>query len=36
MARSAKGVIEKSGKNVAAKAGLNRVLLDAGLEFFDV
>jgi putative transposase len=30
MTRSAKGTIQKPGKNVAAKAGLNRALLDAG------
>ncbi|MGZ3520425.1 MAG: RNA-guided endonuclease InsQ/TnpB family protein [Vulcanimicrobiaceae bacterium] len=30
MTRSAKGSIEKPGRNVAAKAGLNRALLDAG------
>ena len=30
MTRSAKGTAEKPGKNVAAKAGLNRSLLDAG------
>jgi putative transposase len=31
MTRSAKGTTEAPGKNVAAKAGLNRALLDAGL-----
>ena len=30
MTRSAKGTLEKPGRNVAAKAGLNRRLLDAG------
>ena len=30
MMRSAKGTVEKPGRNVAAKTGLNRVLLDAG------
>lgn len=30
MTRSAKGTIEDPGRNVAAKAGLNRALLDAG------
>jgi putative transposase len=30
MTRSAKGTVEKPGRNVAAKAGLNRVILDAG------
>ena len=30
MTRSAKGTIEEPGRNVAAKAGLNRTLLDAG------
>ncbi len=30
MTRSAKGSIEEPGRNVAAKAGLNRALLDAG------
>jgi putative transposase len=30
MTRSAKGSAEKPGRNVAAKAGLNRVVLDAG------
>ncbi|MHB8177889.1 MAG: RNA-guided endonuclease InsQ/TnpB family protein [Vulcanimicrobiaceae bacterium] len=30
MTRSAKGTIEQPGRNVAAKAGLNRVILDAG------
>jgi putative transposase len=30
MTRSAKGTAEKPGRNVAAKAGLNRVILDAG------
>ena len=30
MTRSAKGSIEQPGRNVAAKAGLNRVMLDAG------
>ena len=29
MTRSAKGTAEKPGKNVAAKAGLNRAILDA-------
>ena len=31
MTRSAAGTIEHPGKNVAAKAGLNRAILDAGL-----
>jgi len=30
MTRSAKGSVEEPGRNVAAKAGLNRALLDAG------
>jgi putative transposase len=30
MTRSAKGSVEKPGRNVAAKSGLNRVMLDAG------
>ncbi len=30
MTRSAKGSVEEPGRNVAAKAGLNRVVLDAG------
>jgi putative transposase len=30
MTRSAKGTVEKPGRNVAAKSGLNRVVLDAG------
>jgi putative transposase len=30
MTRSAKGTVEKPGRNVRAKAGLNRSLLDAG------
>ena len=30
MTRSAKGTVEKPGRNVAAKAGLNRRLLDSG------
>ncbi|MHB8140977.1 MAG: RNA-guided endonuclease InsQ/TnpB family protein, partial [Vulcanimicrobiaceae bacterium] len=30
MTRSAKGTAEQPGRNVAAKAGLNRVILDAG------
>jgi putative transposase len=30
MTRSAKGTIEKPGRNVRAKAGLNRVILDSG------
>ena len=30
MTRSAKGTVEQPGRNVAAKAGLNRVVLDAG------
>jgi putative transposase len=30
MTRSAKGTIEKPGRNVAAKSGLNRALLDVG------
>ncbi len=30
MTRSAKGTIEKPGRNVAAKRGLNRAMLDAG------
>jgi putative transposase len=31
MTRSAKGTVDEPGENVAAKAGLNRALLDAGL-----
>ncbi len=34
MTRSAKGTIENPGKNVAAKSGLNRSMLDAGLAQF--
>lgn len=34
MTRSAKGTIENPGNNVAAKAGLNRSILDAGLAQF--
>src|SRR5204862_2331538 len=30
MVRSAKGTVERPGRNVAAKAGLNRSILDAG------
>jgi putative transposase len=30
MTRSARGTVEKPGRNVAAKRGLNRVMLDAG------
>lgn len=30
MTRSAKGTVEQPGRNVAAKSGLNRALLDAG------
>ena len=30
MTRSARGTVEKPGRNVAAKSGLNRALLDAG------
>jgi putative transposase len=30
MTRSAKGTVERPGRNVAAKAGLNRAMLDAG------
>ena len=30
MTRSAKGSVEEPGRNVAAKAGLNRAVLDAG------
>ncbi len=30
MTRSAKGCLERPGRNVAAKAGLNRVILDSG------
>jgi putative transposase len=30
MTRSARGTVEKPGRNVAAKRGLNRVILDAG------
>jgi putative transposase len=30
MTRSAKGTVEKPGRNVAAKSGLNKALLDAG------
>jgi putative transposase len=32
MTRSAKGTVEHPGRNVAAKAGLNRALLDAGFS----
>jgi hypothetical protein len=31
MTRSARGTVEEPGRNVAAKSGLNRALLDAGL-----
>jgi len=34
MTRSAKGNIEEPGKNVRAKSGLNRSILDAGLAQF--
>jgi putative transposase len=34
MTRSAKGSIEEPGTNVAAKSGLNRSILDAGLAQF--
>jgi len=34
MTRSAKGTVEKPGRNVAAKSGLNRVMLDAGFGKF--
>jgi len=34
MTRSAKGTIENPGRNVKAKAGLKRVILDQGLKFF--
>ncbi len=34
MSRSAKGNIEKPGKNVKAKSGLNRVILDAAPSMF--
>ncbi len=34
MIRSSKGTIESPGKNVAAKSGLNRSMLDAGLAQF--
>lgn len=34
MTRSAAGTIEKPGRNVAAKSGLNRVILDAGWAQF--
>lgn len=34
MTRSAKGTVETPGKNVAAKSGLNRSILDAGLAQF--
>ena len=35
MTRSAKGTIERPGRNVAAKAGLNRVVLDAGFGLLE-
>jgi putative transposase len=35
MTRSAKGTVEKPGRNVAAKAGLNRVVLDAGFGLLE-
>ncbi len=35
MTRSAKGTTEQSGRNVAAKAGLNRVVLDAGFGLLE-
>ncbi|MHB8392594.1 MAG: RNA-guided endonuclease InsQ/TnpB family protein [Acidobacteriaceae bacterium] len=35
MTRSAKGSIEAPGRNVAAKAGLNRVVLDAGFGLLE-
>ncbi len=35
MTRSAKGTAEKPGRNVAAKAGLNRVMLDAGFGLLE-
>ncbi|MCF3687161.1 transposase, partial [Salmonella enterica subsp. enterica serovar Weltevreden] len=31
MTRSARGTLEAPGRNVAAKSGLNRAILDAGL-----
>ena len=34
MMRSARGLIEKPGTNVAAKSGLNRSLADSGLSQF--
>ena len=34
MTRSARGSVESPGRNVRAKAGLNRSLLDAGLNQF--
>ena len=34
MTRSAKGTLEKPGKNVAAKSGLNRSILDSGMAQF--
>ena len=34
MSRSAKGTIEQPGKNVKAKSGLNRSLLDSGISQF--
>ncbi len=34
MSKSAKGTIEKPGKNVKAKSGLNRVILDQGWHMF--
>lgn len=36
MSRSAKGTVEKPGKNVAAKTGLNRSILDKGWSAFAV
>jgi putative transposase len=35
MTRSAKGTIEAPGRNVAAKSGLNRVMLDAGFGLLE-
>jgi putative transposase len=35
MTRSAKGTAEKPGRNVAAKAGLNRIMLDAGFGLLE-
>ena len=35
MTRSAKGTVEQPGRNVAAKAGLNRVVLDAGFGLLE-